>query len=405
VLTFYNIGIRLYHFGILVGSLFNPKAKKWREGRKDLLEKIEQETSGFYGETLWVHCASLGEFEMARPIMEQLRKTDSKLRIILTFFSPSGYEIRQNYKGADHVFYLPLDTPQNAKRFIQAIKPTKVIFVKYDLWFHHLKEAKAFGAKLMLISAQFRPNQQYFKFYGSTGRTALNLFDRIFLVDENSKKLLAGIGMENTTVCGDTRYDRVMEIAKSAEAIPTIEAFKGNSKFVVCGSTWAEDEKLLSTCINQFSDTKWVIAPHEIGEANIQRLQKLFPNSVRLSKFEKREANVLIVDSIGLLNKLYRYADVAYVGGGFRTGLHNILESTAFGTPTVFGPDYSRFPDAGEMAKKGLAFSIQNEDELKTKLNELLNQDSSELKASILTFMESRTEATKAILKYASPLA
>ncbi|MBP9151819.1 MAG: 3-deoxy-D-manno-octulosonic acid transferase [Flavobacteriales bacterium] len=405
MLTFYNIGIRLYHFGILVGSLFNPKARKWLEGRNELLEKIEQETSGFSGETLWVHCASLGEFEMARPIMERLRQTDPNLRIILTFFSPSGYEIRQNYKVANHVFYIPLDTPENAKRFVQAIKPTKVIFVKYDLWFHHLNEAKNFGAKLMLISAQFRPSQQYFKFYGTTGRAALRLFDKIFLVDENSKKLLASIGIKNATVFGDTRYDRVMEIARLAASIPAIEAFKGDSTLVVCGSTWAEDEKLLSTCINQFSDTKWIIVPHEIGEANIQRLLKLFPNSVRLSKFEKGEATVLIVDSIGLLNKLYRYADVAYVGGGFRTGLHNILEATAFGTPTVFGPDYSRFPDAGEMAEKGLAFSIPNEDELKAKLNELLCTNQSELKASILTFMESRTGATKAILKYASPLA
>ncbi|MCF8459276.1 MAG: 3-deoxy-D-manno-octulosonic acid transferase [Flavobacteriales bacterium] len=400
MLTFYNIGIRLYHFEILVGSLFNPKAKKWLEGRNDLLEKIEAKTSRFSGETLWVHCASLGEFEMARPVMERLRQTDSNLRIILTFYSPSGYEVRQQYEVADHVFYLPLDTPQNAKHFIRAIKPTKVIFVKYDLWFHHLNEAKKFGAKLMLISAQFRPSQQYFRFYGTTGRAALKLFDRIFLVDENSKKLLAGIGIENTTVCGDTRYDRVMEIARLAASIPAIEAFKGNSKLVVCGSTWAEDEKLLSYCFNQFSKTKWIIAPHEIGEANIQRLQKLFPNSVRLSKFEKGEAKVLIVDSIGLLNKLYRYADVAYVGGGFRTGLHNILEATAFGTPTVFGPNHSRFPDAGEMADKGLVFSIQSEDELRTKLNELLHQDQSELKVDVLKFMDSRTGATKAILEY-----
>ena len=400
MLTFYNLGIRLYHFGIQIVSLFNPKAKKWLKGRHNLHDKIEQETSGFSGKTLWVHCASLGEFEMARPVMERLRKSDQDLRIILTFFSPSGYEIRKNYEVANHVFYLPLDTPQNAKRFVQSIKPTKVIFVKYDLWFHHLNEAKKFGAKLMLISAQFRPNQQYFKFYGRAGRAALKLFDKIFLVDENSRKLLLEIEIDNTTVCGDTRYDRVMEIAKTAESIPVIESFKGSSKLVICGSTWSEDEKLIAACINQFPDTRWVIAPHEIGEANIERLEKLFLNSQKLSSYQKHDVQVLIVDSIGMLNKLYRYADVAYVGGAFRTGLHNILEATAFGTPTVLGPDHSRFPDAGEMVKKNLAFSIRNEIELKLKMDELLNKNQSELHASILKFMESRTGATETILEY-----
>lgn len=400
MLTFYNIGIRLYHFGILTASFFNPKATKWLEGRKDLLARIEKQTAGFIGSTLWMHCASLGEFEMARPIMERLKQSDPTLRLILTFFSPSGYEIRHNYPLADHVFYLPLDTPRQAHRFIRAIRPTTVIFVKYDLWFHHLQQAKMFGAKLMLISAQFRLSQQYFKFYGSAGRAALKLFDRIFLVDENSKQLLHSIGMDNTTVCGDTRYDRVMETARLAEAIPAIEAFKGDLKLVVCGSTWAEDEKFLSAYINQFSDTKWVIAPHEVGEVNIQRLEKLFPNSIRLSKLQEREVNVLIVDSIGLLNKLYRYADVAYVGGGFRTGLHNILEATAFGTPTIFGPHHSRFPDAGEMVANGLAFSVREEQELCARFQELLEQDQTALRAKILSFMQSRTGATDAILEY-----
>jgi len=400
VLVFYNIGIQLYYFAIRIASLFNPKAKKWLEGRTGLLTKIEQETSGFSGETLWVHCASLGEFEMARPIMELLKQQDSNLRIILTFFSPSGYEIRKNYELVNHVFYLPLDTKSNAKEFLNAIKPNTVIFVKYDLWFHHLNEAKKQGAKLMLVSAQFRPNQQYFKFYGATARKALKLFDKIFLVDVNSEKLLHQIDVKNTTVCGDTRYDRVMEIAKSAESISEIEQFKGDSKLVVCGSTWPEDEKLLAACLEKHPNTKWIITPHEIGEENLQRLEQLFPNSVRLSKFEKEGANVLIVDAIGLLNKIYRYADVAYVGGGFRTGLHNILEATAFGVPTVFGPDYSRFPDAGEMADNGLVFSIKNEAELNNRIEELLNNDQRKLRDSITDFMQSRTGATEAILEY-----
>jgi len=405
MIIFYNIGIRLYGLAVRAASFFNPKAKKWVDGRKGLLEKIEQETTSFSGETLWVHCASLGEFEMARPIMEQLKTADSKLRIVLTFFSPSGYEVRKNYEVAEHVFYLPLDTASNAKRFVQAIKPTKVIFVKYDLWFHHLKAAKDFGANLMLVSATFRADQQYFKFYGSVGRNALKLFDRIFLVDVDSEKLLDGIEIHNTTVCGDTRYDRVMEIAASAEGNEIIEAFKSGSKLIICGSTWKEDEEVLLDSVKNFKDVKWIVAPHEVGEENIGRIQKLFPDSIRYSQTDperSRRVNsqVLIIDSIGLLNKLYRYANVAYIGGGFRTGLHNVFEATAFGVPTLLGPDASRFPDAAEMAQKGLAFRVQNGSELKAKLSELLSKDQSQLRTEIKSFMISRTGAAKAILEY-----
>ena len=397
---FYNIAIRLYGIGIRVAALFNPKAKKWLDGRKDLLEKVEAEVGAFSGETLWVHCASLGEFEMARPVLEVLKADDSNLRIVLSFFSPSGYEIRKNYKLADHVFYLPLDTPSNAKRFVQAIKPNKVIFVKYDLWFNHLKAAKDFGAKLILISASFRPDQQYFKFYGSTGRDALKLFDQIFLVEKESEKLLREIGIKNTTVCGDTRYDRVMENAQSAERNELIESFKGDSKLIICGSTWKEDEVVLLDSIKNLKDVKWVIAPHEVGEENIRRVQKLFPDSARYSNRQGLSFRVLIVDSIGLLSQLYQYADIAYIGGGFRSGLHNVFEATAFGVPAVFGPDTSRFPDAEEMAEKGLAFRIHNEHELKSKLGRLLESNQAELSGSIKKFMESRTGATKAILEY-----
>jgi 3-deoxy-D-manno-octulosonic-acid transferase len=400
MLLLYNIGIRLYGLGVRVAALFNSKAEKWVHGRQDLLGKIERKTASLSGETLWVHCASLGEFEMARPIMEQLKEADSNLRIVLTFFSPSGYEVRKNYEAADHVFYLPLDTPSNAKRFVEAIKPDKVIFVKYDLWFHHLNAAKKIGAKLMLISATFRPSQPYFKFYGSIGRQALRLFNRIFLVDSDSEKRLHEIGIIDTIVCGDTRYDRVMEIAAAAESNDIIEEFKGNSKLIICGSTWKDDEEVLSDTINHMKDVKWIIAPHEVGEENIRRIQKLFPNSIRYSDFEESGSNVLIIDSIGLLNKIYRYADVAYIGGGFRSGLHNVFEATAFGVPTVFGPDTTRFPDAGEMAMKGLAFRIQNQSELKSKLTELLSEDQTQLRNEVKNFMEARTGATKAILEY-----
>lgn len=404
-MLFYNIGIRIYALAVRVAAIFNVKARQWVDGRIDLLTHIEQTAGSFRGETLWVHCASLGEFEMARPIMERLKKTHPEWRIVLTFFSPSGYKIRKNYALADHVFYLPIDTPVNARRFVQAIKPNKVIFVKYDLWFHHLNEAKRFSAKLMLISATFRPEQQYFKFYGSVGRNALQLFDRIFLVDHNSEKLLHGIGVTNTTVCGDTRYDRVMETANASEGNEVVQSFKGKAKLIVCGSTWKEDDEALAESIDKLENTKWVIAPHEVGEENIQRLQKLFPDSIRYSQTDaegSRSANarVLIIDSIGLLSNLYRYADVAYVGGGFRTGLHNMLEATAYGTPTVFGPDTSRFPDAAEMARRNLAFSVGSSGQLQHTLKQLLKEDQTPMRTDILAFMHQRTGATEAILQF-----
>ena len=400
MLLFYNIGIQLYGLGVRFASFFDLKAKKWVNGRRGLLEKVEQEVGAYSVETLWVHCASLGEFEMARPIIERLKKADSELRIVLTFFSPSGYEVRHNYPIADHVFYLPLDTPSNANRFVAAIQPSKVIFVKYDLWFHHLNEVKKLGVKLMLISATFRPNQPYFRFYGGVGRNALKLFDRIFLVDSDSEKLLSKIGITNVSVCGDTRYDRVMEIAALAESNIIVERFKGDSKLIICGSTWQDDENVLRSSVRNLENTKWIIAPHEVGEENIQRLEQQFPNSIRYSKFQDSDSNVLIIDSIGILNKLYRYAHIAYVGGGFKTGLHNILEATAFGVPTVFGPDTSRFADAAEMAQEALAFRVGSDKELEQRLIALLSNDQRELRVRIVNFMNSRMGATRAILEY-----
>lgn len=400
MLVFYNIGVQLYGFGIRIVALFNPKAAKWKNGRIGLLQRIEQEIASFAGKTVWVHCASLGEFEMARPIIEGIKKEENKTRIILTFFSPSGFEVRKDYALADHVFYLPLDTAHNARRFIAAVSPSTVVFVKYDIWYHHLNEANKIGAKMILISAQFRSTQQYFKFYGGIGRKALQLFDRIFLVDKNSERLAFEIDLKNTQVCGDTRYDRVMEIAKASNRIAAIEEFKGESKLVVCGSTWPEDEKVLKESLNKYPTVKWVIAPHEVGEQNIQRLAKLFANAIRFSALKGSAAKVCIVDSIGQLSKLYKYADVAYVGGAFGKLPHNILEATAYGVPTIFGPNYMRFPDAAEMVEKEICFNVRNQEELNARLDQLLNRDQTNLRSDIRDFMQSRTGASAAVMKY-----
>lgn len=402
MLLLYNIGIQLYDLSVNIAAFFNPKAMKWVSGRIGLLDRIENKLSDFQGETVWVHCASLGEFEMARPIMEGIRDAQPATRIVLTFFSPSGYEIRKEYEVADHVFYLPVDTRSNALKFIGILRPDIVIFVKYDLWFHYLEEAKNAGAELLLISAQFRREQQYFKFYGGIGRRALKLFDRIFLVDGNSKELLHSIGIRTGIVCGDTRYDRAMQVAGSVEQNTKIERLKGSSKLIVCGSTRKEDELLLAEAVKKLPDVKWAIAPHEVDEENIERLENLFKDTVRYSQVENpTKPQIMVIDGVGLLNKLYRYADVAYVGGGFKKGgLHNILEATAFGVPTVFGPDKTRFPDAKDMVKGKLAFSIGDQQELNDRFTELLYNDQSDLKEQILSFMKRRIGATSAILSY-----
>lgn len=396
----YNIAIALYGFGIRIAAFFNPKARKWAEGRKGLLERIEADSFNFKQETIWFHCASLGEYEMAKPVIEALKADNSNNTIVLTFFSPSGYEIRSENSVADFVYYLPLDTKSNAQRFIELIKPTKVVFIKYDLWYHHLFAVKNAGAKLMLISAQFNSKQSYFKWYGSVQRKALELFDMIFLVDKESQNCLDGIGISNTTVCGDTRYDRVMENAANASENKFVEEFKGEHKMVVCGSTWPEDETILASAIKANPNVKWLIAPHEVDYKNIKRIKSQTPNTICFSNYKKSDAQVLILDSVGLLNSLYRYADVAYVGGGFKTGLHNILEATAFGVPTVFGPDTSRFPDAEELSEKGLALKVHSGSELNDTLSQLLSSDPWNKKNDLLQFMSSRTGATNAILEY-----
>lgn len=399
----YQSIIAIYHLGLRIAANFHPKAKLWVDGRKDLLAQIESEVLPFDGKTVWVHCASLGEFEMARPIIEALKSRPANVpRIILTFFSPSGFEVRKNYPGVDHVFYLPFEGKENASRFVSAIRPEVTVFVKYDLWFHFLNAAKASGSSLILISAQFSPKHYFFKWFGSHGRSCLALFNHIFVVDATSQKLLSAINVAAVTVCGDTRYDRVMDVAANWQPIAEIMHFKADAKLILCGSTWPEDEAVLAQCISLFPNFKWVVAPHEVHEENILRLERIFPQAVRFSNYSNQEAHVLLVDSIGILGQLYGHADAAYVGGGFGSGLHNILEATAYGIPVIFGPNHGRFADAGVMVKQGIAFSINDADGLTASLKALLHKD--ERRNAILAFMHERTGAKRAILGYLEPL-
>ena len=410
----YNIAISLYHFAIILASFFNEKAKKWVEGRKNIFqsieEKINRKSQNSEISTIWFHCASLGEFEQGRPLMEKLKNLSfpngEKIKIFLTFFSPSGYEIKKNYPIADHIFYLPLDSRGNAEKFISIVKPSIAIFVKYEIWFHYMNELKKRNIPSYLISAAFRNDHHYFKWYGSWFRGMLEMFTHIFVQDENSKTLLEKINVNKVTVSGDTRFDRVYETAKQAEEISLIARFRGQKRVFIAGSTWPEDEKLISGITFSKYNLKVIIAPHEIHESHINLIIHSFSHlkTLRFSQANEKnipDADVLIMDNIGLLSRLYRYGDMAYVGGAFGRSLHNILEPSAFGLPVLFGPDYHKNWEAAALIDRGGAFSIGSSEELENKINFLL-QDEMILKiASEMSrnFVRSNTGATGKIIE------
>ncbi|MFO8021760.1 MAG: glycosyltransferase N-terminal domain-containing protein, partial [Perlabentimonas sp.] len=331
---------------VLVFSAFSTKAKYWIDGRKNWYRNLSETISGD-DKIAWFHCASLGEFEQGRTLMENYRKRNPEHKILITFFSPSGYRVRKNYRGADYVFYLPLDTKRNAKRFIATVKPKVVFFVKYEFWYHFLNELKSAGVPTYLVSAIFRPNQVFFKWYGGWNRRMLACFTHIFLQNDTSKKLLAGIGFKNTTVAGDTRFDRVFATAQSTKEIPLIKEFCGDSTIIVAGSTWPKDEELLIEFINTTTfPVKMIVAPHEISCQHVNNLCTAINHPVvRYTDSDPKnlqESKVLVLDTIGLLASAYQYGHIAYVGGGFGAGIHNTLEPATFGIPVVFGPNYKK---------------------------------------------------------------
>ena len=377
----YHTSLYLYLFASAIAGIFSRKAAKFYNGRKDLLRTIESKMAQLYASTgkindlLWVHCASVGEFEQARPVIEKHRATFPDVAVILTFFSPSGYELRKNYSFADAVFYLPMDTRGNVTRFLDLIKPTKVIFVKYEFWRNYLGELKRREIPVYLISAIFREDQHFFKFWGGYFRKILNNFDHIFVQDDNSERLLKNIGIENVTVCGDTRFDRVREVTGTLTQIEPLAAFSQNSFCMVAGSTWPADEEILARFFKaekSLSDKstklpfKLVIAPHEVDDSHINKIMGLFEEFkvVRYSEVKKAtaaiEADVFIIDTIGILSVAYRYGSVAYIGGGFGVGIHNILEAAAYGIPVIFGPKYQKFKEAKDLIKEGGAYSIDS---------------------------------------------
>ena len=340
----YNFGLTLYVWLIRLVAPRHPKARLWIDGRKDLYKRMA-ETIDPTDRIVWVHVASLGEFEQGRPIIERIRKTHPEYKILLTFFSPSGYEVRKNYQGVDYIFYLPIDTPRNARRFLDAAHPEIAIFVKYEFWLNLLRDLRRRKVRTYIVSAIFRRNSIFFRPYGGMWRQALESFDVMFVQNEESKKLLAGLGFDNVIVAGDTRFDRVAEIAAAAKHIDIIDRFKGDKRLFVAGSTWNPDEELLIRLINDNPDVKFIVAPHEMDEGRMARLAaEAKGGTLRYTQCTPHTAygskQLLILDTVGILASVYGYATWSYIGGGFGVGIHNTLEAATFGLPVAFGPNY-----------------------------------------------------------------
>ncbi|MBU9936382.1 MAG: 3-deoxy-D-manno-octulosonic acid transferase [Ferruginibacter sp.] len=390
----YDLFLVLYTTGIRIASVWNPKARKWLDGRKNIFAEVNSRLRPTSAKTIWMHCASLGEFEQGRPLLEEIKSQNPEIRIVLTFFSPSGYEVMKDYKGADHIVYLPVDSPSNAKRFLDAVNPSLVLWVKYEYWFYYLKEIKRRKVPALLVSGIFRQNQPFFKKYGGIWRQMLQSFSHFFLQDSASGELLRTIGItENVSINGDTRFDRVIRIAETHQPVPHIEEFCGNHIVLVAGSTWEEDEIELIHFVKQHPRVKFIIAPHEIDEENLKDVKAAFPDSIFYSQLAQttnlptgqaghkpQTSNILIIDNIGMLSRLYRYATIAYVGGGFgEDGVHNVLEAAVYGKPVVFGPVYDKFIEAAGLVEATGGISIDGPLNLEGTLNKLL-ADEDELK-------------------------
>lgn len=363
----YNIAIYFYQQIIRLVSLFDAKAKLWVKGRRnwetDLEKGIDQGRPVY-----WFHAASLGEFEQGRPLIEKIKKEQKDVFILLTFFSPSGYEVQKDYKGADYICYLPADTKSNAKTFIDIVNPKQVFFIKYEFWFNYMQQLQKREIPLHLISGIFHHKQIFFKPYGSWFKKQLKAFTYFFVQDSASVEKLKALGFENTFVAGDTRFDRVIEIAEKSDLIPVLSDFTKTKPCLVIGSSWPEDEIYLTEYINLHPEYHYVIAPHEIKEDHLQSIESQIKlNTQRwtsLGQGINPDTQVILVDTIGMLSKMYRYADLTYVGGAFKTGLHNVLEAAVYGKPVIFGPHYSKFQEASALISEKGGFSINSKETL-----------------------------------------
>ena len=403
----YNILVHFAGFLLKINAVFNPKMKLFVEGRKNIFETLKHNIST-NDKTIWFHAASLGEFEQGLPVVEKIKIKFPSHKIIVTFFSPSGFEVRKNNSVADLTIYLPLDTKENAKLFLELTHPELVFFIKYEYWPNYLNELKKQKTKTYLISGILRENQVFFKWYGGFYRNCLQTFEHFFVQNESSKKLLQSLGYQNVKISGDTRFDRVVSILERDNSLGFIEEFKKNTTTIVIGSSWPKDEELLVNFINQSSENvKFIIAPHNIKSEQIQELKKSISKSVILfSEKDSKKLNeyaVLIIDTIGILTKIYSYADIAYIGGGYgNPGVHNILEPATFGIPIVIGPNYTHFAEATALVGLEGCVSISSQNELNNAFSNLiLNRDIRHEKGHICsTFVQMNKGATAVILKH-----
>lgn len=402
----YQIFIFLYEFGIRLAANWNPKAKQWVKGRQN--NPIPR-PSTFQSEQprIWMHCASLGEFEQGRPLLEALKQQHPDALVWLSFFSPSGFEVQKNYAGADAVFYLPMDGRAAANQLLDQLQPSLVLWVKYEYWFHYLKAIQQRKIPLLLISGIFRNKQPFFQWYGKHWRNMLSCFTQLFVQDEPSCQLLQSIHLtQKSQVAGDTRYDRVAAIAGKWTTIPLIENFCNTPNILVAGSTWAADEILLADYVNQHPDIKLILAPHHIDESNLNRILPLFTSIVRYSQAHEaalQSSQVLLIDNVGMLSRLYRYSLITFVGGGFgKDGVHNVLEAAVYGRPVMIGPVYHKYIEAKGLVEAGGALVINNLAEMGQKMDELLTNEKrySETAVAAEQFVRERTGAVDKIVGY-----
>lgn len=409
MILLYNIGLFFVRVGFRFAALFHSKASAFVSGRNNIIEKLQATFQDRKGALVWVHCASLGEFEQGRPVIELLKAEFPSIKILLTFFSPSGYEVRKNYKHADYVYYLPWDTASNAESFVQYANPAIAIFVKYEFWYHYSKAFKSRNIPLISISSIFRPEQLFFKSYGGFYRGILKNYDYFFVQNEVSLKLLHSIGISRCTIAGDTRFDRVYSVVNEGGEIPIAKEFKANQKTIVVGSCWLEDLEVLAPMINE-DKVKFIIAPHEISETFLHTIEKTIQvKSIRYSAAAGKrleDYQVLIIDNVGMLSRLYRYGEFAFIGGAFGKGLHNILEAACYGVPIFFGnKNFAKFQEAIDLINRGGAFEISDFVDLKEKF-EMLNTPESFLLACEVTrtYVTENLGATEKIMAYCRKL-
>lgn len=406
----YNLVIFLYGFVIKLSSINKLKAKQWVNGRKNWREHLTKKISVLNSKNiLWVHCASYGEFEQGRPLIEAIKKKHPHYKIVLSFFSPSGFEVFKDWSGADVICYLPLDTKNNARDFINIVKPNASLFIKYEFWLNFLFELKKQNIPTYLVSAVFKPHHPFFRWYGKIFKNSLSAFNKLFIQDEVSGNLLKKIGVTNYEVCGDTRFDRVIEVKENFIEIPFIKEFCGDSKIIVAGSTWPGDEELLIDSFKELAlpDLKLIIVPHDIEDKNILKLTSLLSkNDMLFSLYSEQKLNknsqILVVDTIGLLSKIYKYASVAYIGGGLNEGIHNCLEPAVYYKPVIFyGNDYHKFNEATDLVLLKAAKNISSVNQLTQAFKNFLTNKKAveEIENALKLYFKSKSGTTKKVLE------